>query len=58
MLFTTSYLTLAGLEAMADLQLRAPDDFAVVSFDDHPHFQFFRLLLLPWRSRCRPSQKQ
>ncbi|UYQ93394.1 LacI family transcriptional regulator [Chitinophaga horti] len=41
LLFTTGYLTMSGLEALAHLQLRAPEDIAVVSFDDHPHFSLF-----------------
>lgn len=37
-LFGTNYLTLNGLDAIKALQMRIPDDIAVISFDESPVF--------------------
>ncbi len=39
--FSTNYLTLSGLEAIRNLNLKVPDNLAVVSFDDSPFFKLY-----------------
>jgi LacI family transcriptional regulator len=34
-------LVTAALQATADIGLKIPSDLALVSFDDHPHYEFF-----------------
>lgn len=41
LLFATNYLAIAGLEAIAALGLRIPEDIAVIGFDDNTHFGLF-----------------
>jgi LacI family transcriptional regulator len=40
--FGTNYLGISGLEAIHRLNLRIPDDLAVVSFDDHDLFRIYK----------------
>lgn len=40
-LFATNYLALQGFEAINRLNLKIPDDLAVVAFDDHAFFKVF-----------------
>ncbi|RPD44511.1 LacI family transcriptional regulator [Hymenobacter sediminis] len=40
-IFSTNYLSIYGLEAISRLQLRIPDDLAVVSYDDHDLFRLY-----------------
>lgn len=40
-IFSTNYLSIYGLEAIAKLGLRIPDDLAVVSYDDHDLFRLY-----------------
>ncbi|WP_341843037.1 LacI family DNA-binding transcriptional regulator [Chitinophaga caseinilytica] len=39
--FATNYLGILGLEALAGLNLKIPDDIAVVCFDDHDIFRLY-----------------
>ncbi len=39
--FATNYLGILGLEALAGLQMKIPDDIAVVCFDDHDIFRLY-----------------
>ncbi|MEQ9440856.1 MAG: substrate-binding domain-containing protein [Cyclobacteriaceae bacterium] len=38
-IFGTNYLGISGLEAIRNLELKIPDDLAIVSFDDHDLFR-------------------
>jgi LacI family transcriptional regulator len=40
--FSTNYLGVAGLEAVNKLNLRIPEDIAIVSFDDHDLFRIHK----------------
>ncbi|UOQ53409.1 substrate-binding domain-containing protein [Hymenobacter cellulosivorans] len=40
-IFATNYLTIYGLEAIAQLQRRIPADLAVISYDDHDLFRLY-----------------
>lgn len=40
--FGTNYLGISGLEAISELDLKIPDDLAVVSFDDHDLFRIHK----------------
>jgi LacI family transcriptional regulator len=40
--FGTNYLGINGLEAMHRLNIKIPDDLAVVSFDDHDLFRIHK----------------
>lgn len=40
-LFATNYLALQGFEALNKLELKIPDDIAVIGFDDHAFFKVF-----------------
>jgi LacI family transcriptional regulator len=40
-LFATNYLAISGLEAIRSLQLRIPEDIAVIGFDDFNHYSLF-----------------
>lgn len=40
-LFSTNYLGIAGLEAIRNLQLKIPENIAVICFDDHDIFKFY-----------------
>ncbi|HEX8507240.1 MAG TPA: substrate-binding domain-containing protein [Hymenobacter sp.] len=40
-IFSTNYLSIYGLEAIAKLGLRIPTDLAVVSYDDHDLFRLY-----------------
>jgi LacI family transcriptional regulator len=40
-LFATNYLALQGFEAINRLNLKIPDDVAVIGFDDHAFFKVF-----------------
>lgn len=40
-LFTTNYLTIAGIKAIRSLDLQIPNDIAVIGFDDNMHFPMF-----------------
>lgn len=37
-LFATNYLSISGLEAIRALQIKIPDDMAVIGFDDNTYF--------------------
>ncbi|MGX5817766.1 LacI family DNA-binding transcriptional regulator [Chitinophaga lutea] len=39
--FSTNYLGILGLEAIAGMGLRMPDDIAVICFDDHDIFRLY-----------------
>lgn len=39
--FATNYLCIAGLEAIADLEIQIPTQLAVICFDDHDLFHLF-----------------
>jgi LacI family transcriptional regulator len=39
--FATNYLGVNGLDALKRLQLKIPDDIAVISFDDHDLFRLY-----------------
>lgn len=39
--FSTNYIGVWGLQAIKHLNLRIPDDIAVISFDDHDLFKFY-----------------
>lgn len=41
-LFATNYLAVAGVQAIADLNLLIPDNIGVIGFDDNTHFSLFR----------------
>jgi LacI family transcriptional regulator len=41
-IFGTNYLGVAGLEAISKLNLKIPEDIAVVSFDDHDLFRIHK----------------
>ena len=40
-IFASNSLTVHGLEAIKQLELRIPDDIAVISFDDHDFFRLY-----------------
>ncbi|MEO6731132.1 MAG: LacI family DNA-binding transcriptional regulator [Ferruginibacter sp.] len=40
-LFATNYLTVSGLKAISELNLKIPADIGVVGFDDNTHFALF-----------------
>lgn len=40
-LFATNYLAIKGFETLKNLQLRIPEDVAVIGFDDHEFFKVF-----------------
>lgn len=40
-IFSTNYLSIYGLEAISRLELRIPDDLAVISYDDHDLFRLY-----------------
>jgi LacI family transcriptional regulator len=40
--FGTNYLGISGLQAISRLELKIPDDIAVVSFDDHDLFRVYK----------------
>ena len=40
-LFATNYLAISGLESIRSLQLRIPEDIAVIGFDDNNHYSLF-----------------
>ncbi|TGE05221.1 LacI family DNA-binding transcriptional regulator [Hymenobacter fodinae] len=40
-IFSTNYLSIYGLEAISRLQLRIPQDLAVISYDDHDLFRLY-----------------
>ncbi|UOG74003.1 substrate-binding domain-containing protein [Hymenobacter tibetensis] len=40
-IFSTNYLSIYGLEAIAQQKLRIPDDLAVISYDDHDLFRLY-----------------
>ncbi|MBC8085200.1 MAG: LacI family DNA-binding transcriptional regulator [Hymenobacter sp.] len=40
-IFSTNYLSIYGLEAISQLELRIPQDLAVVSYDDHDLFRLY-----------------
>lgn len=40
-IFATNYLGASGIEALAELKLKIPDDVAVVSFDDNVLFRIY-----------------
>ncbi|UOQ72559.1 LacI family DNA-binding transcriptional regulator [Hymenobacter cellulosilyticus] len=40
-IFATNYLTIYGLEAIAQLGLRIPTDLALISYDDHDLFRLY-----------------
>lgn len=39
--FATNYLAVNGLKVLRELQLRVPEDIAVIGFDDNTHFNLF-----------------
>jgi LacI family transcriptional regulator len=39
--FATNYLGIRGLDALKKLEMRIPDDIAVISFDDHDLFRLY-----------------
>ena len=39
--FATNYLTLSGLEALKELQIRVSQDLGVIVFDDNTNFELF-----------------
>ncbi|QIX60122.1 LacI family transcriptional regulator [Hymenobacter sp. BT18] len=41
LIFSTNYLSIYGLEAIARLKMRIPDDVAVISYDDHDLFRLY-----------------
>ncbi|WP_319510294.1 substrate-binding domain-containing protein [uncultured Draconibacterium sp.] len=42
LVFGTNYLGISGLEAITSLNLRIPDDIAIISFDDHDLFRIHK----------------
>jgi LacI family transcriptional regulator len=40
-LFATNYLTVSGLKAISELNLKIPEDIGVTGFDDNTHFALF-----------------
>jgi LacI family transcriptional regulator len=40
-IFSTNYLSIYGLEAIGRLELRIPDDLAIISYDDHDLFRLY-----------------
>jgi LacI family transcriptional regulator len=40
-IFSTNYLSIYGLDAISRLELRIPDDLAVISYDDHDLFRLY-----------------
>jgi len=40
-LFATNYLTVSGLKAISELNLKIPEDIGVAGFDDNIHFSLF-----------------
>jgi len=39
--FATNYLAFSGIKAMNQLQLKTPDDIAIIAFDDHNVFDIY-----------------
>ncbi len=42
LVFGTNYLAISGLEAITSLNLKIPDDMAIVAFDDHDLFRIHK----------------
>ena len=40
--FTTNYLGIHGLASISNLEMKIPDDIAVICFDDHDVFQLYK----------------